>query len=44
MVCLGPYGGPKGVGISYEQGIPVRVGVCYLVVPKLNFAEHVRHR
>jgi len=22
-LCLGPYGGPRGVGVSYERGTPV---------------------
>ena len=25
--CLGPYGGPRGVGVSYERGTPERTAI-----------------
>ena len=43
-VCLGPYGGPRGVAISYERGIHVMASMREggVVVPNRLY-EGVRH-
>jgi len=44
-LCLGPYGGPRGVGVSYERGTPVcslrsetaeRVPITVPAIPRLG--------